>query len=133
MLYTHMSLKILLPFRVFCEEEKVLRIVAESLEGSFGILPNRLDCVAPISPGIFTYETEAQGEQFLAVDEGILVKMNNSVILSVNHAIGGADLGKLHLAVEQHFLRTASEEKELRTALGRLESDFMKKMFELKP
>lgn len=133
MRYTHMHLKILLPHRVFTEEDKVSRIVADCLEGSIGILPNRLDCVAPISPGIFTYETAENGEQFVAVDEGILVKMNNSVVLSVNRAIGGADLGKLHLAVKQHFLKTASEEKELRTALGRLETDFLKKMFELKP
>ena len=50
------------------------RIVAETREGSFGLLPHRLDCVAALAPGILIYETEAEGEVFVAVDEGVLVK-----------------------------------------------------------
>ena len=42
---TLMNLKVLLPFRIFAEETGVLRIVAETREGSFGLLPHRLDCV----------------------------------------------------------------------------------------
>jgi F-type H+-transporting ATPase subunit epsilon len=53
-----MNLKILLPFEIFAEKADVLRIVAETLEGSFGILPHRLDCVAALAPGILTYETK---------------------------------------------------------------------------
>src|SRR5450432_240364 len=69
-----MTLKVLLPFQVFAEKTGVSRIVAETREGSFGILPHRLDCVAALAPGILTYETESDGEVFLAVDEGVLIK-----------------------------------------------------------
>ena len=69
-----MNLKILLPFQVFAEKTGVSRIVAETREGSFGLLPHRLDCVAALAPGILTYETDAEGEVYVAVDEGVLVK-----------------------------------------------------------
>ena len=66
-----MNLKILLPFRIFAEKTGVSRIVAETREGSFGLLPHRLDCVAALAPGILVYETEAEGEVYVAVDEGV--------------------------------------------------------------
>ena len=71
---TRMGLKVLLPFQIFVEKTDVIRIVAETPQGSYGLLPNRLDCVAALTPGILTYETESDGEVFLAVDEGVLVK-----------------------------------------------------------
>ena len=58
---TLMNLKVLLPFQIFAEKTDVLRIVAETGEGSFGLLPQRLNCVAALSPGILIYETEADG------------------------------------------------------------------------
>src|SRR5665811_1557110 len=64
-----MNLKILLPFRIFAEKGGVLRIVAETSEGSFGLLPRRLDCVTALVPGILTYENETEGEVYVAVDE----------------------------------------------------------------
>ncbi len=59
---TRITLKILLPFRIFTEKTGVSRIVAETREGSFGLLPRRLDCVAALTPGILTYENAAEGE-----------------------------------------------------------------------
>ena len=46
-----MNLKVLLPFQIFAEKTGVSRIVAETREGSFGLLPHRLDCVAALAPG----------------------------------------------------------------------------------
>src|ERR1700691_2999937 len=68
-----MNLKVLLPFRVFAEESGFSRIVAETREGSFGLLPHRLDCVAALAPGILTYQNEGEGAVYVAVDEGVLV------------------------------------------------------------
>ena len=78
-----MNLKILLPFEVFAEKSGVTRIVAETPQGSFGLLPHRLDCVAALAPGILTYETEADGEVFVAVDGGVLIKAGAAVLVSV--------------------------------------------------
>ena len=59
---TLMNLKLLLPFQVFAEKAGVSRIVAETREGAFGLLPHRLDCVAALVPGILIYETDVEGE-----------------------------------------------------------------------
>jgi F-type H+-transporting ATPase subunit epsilon len=122
---THMKLKILLPFKVFAEKVDVLRIVAESRNGSFGLLPQRLDCVAALAPGILIYETATEGEVCLAVDEGVLVKTGSDVLISVRNAIGGKDLGELHKAVEQEFLNLDEQERSVRSVLAKLEGGFI--------
>ena len=123
---TVMNLKILLPFKIFAEKAGVLRIVAGTRDGSsFGLLPHRLDCVAALAPGILIYETEAAGEVYVAVDEGVLVKTGTDVLVSVRNAIGGMDLGQLREAIEREFLNLDEQEKSVRSVLAKLESGFI--------
>ena len=127
---TLMNLKVLLPFEVYAEKSSVRRIVAETREGSFGMLPHRLDCVAALVPGILVYETEADGEVFVAVDEGILVKSGLDVLVSVRNAIGGTDLGQLRDAVEREFLSLNEREQNVRSVMAKLESGFIRRLAE---
>lgn len=122
-----MNLEILLPFKVFAEKTGVSRIVAETREGAFGLLPHRLDCVAALAPGILVFETEAEGEVCIAVDEGILVKTGTDVLVSVRNAIGGTDLGQLRAAVNQEFLDLDEQEKSVRSVLAKLETGFIRR------
>ena len=122
-----MTLKILLPFQIFAEKTGVSRIVAETHDGSFGLLPHRLDCVAAIAPGILTCETEADGEVFVAVDEGVLVKTGPDVLVSVRRALVGKDLGQLREAVTKEFLTLDEEEKSVRTVMTKLETGFLRR------
>jgi F-type H+-transporting ATPase subunit epsilon len=126
----HMNLKILLPFQVFTEKNGVVRIVAETLAGSLGMLPHRLDCVVALTPGILTYENEAEGEVNLAVDEGVLVKTGLDVLISVRNAIGGADLGQLREAVKQEFLSQNEQVQNMRSAMAKMESGFIRRLVE---
>ncbi len=123
-----MHLKILLPYKIFADKQKVLRIVAVSHEGSFGLLPRRLDCVASLSAGILVFETEAEGEVYIAVDEGVLVKTGADVLVSVRNAIGGMGLGKLREAVEQEFLLLDEQEQKVRSVLAKMESGFIRRL-----
>jgi F-type H+-transporting ATPase subunit epsilon len=125
-----MNLKILLPFRVFADKRDVLRIVAVTGEGSFGLLPRRLDCVAPLSAGILVYETDTEGESYIAVDEGILVKTGNDVQISVRNAIGGMSLDKLRAAVEEEFEQLDEQEQKVRSVLAKMESGFIRRLAE---
>ena len=125
-----MKLKVLLPFQVYAEIDGVNRIVAETPQGSFGLLPHRLDCMAVLEPGILTYETGTGGETYIAVDEGILVKAGTEVLVSVRNAISGMDLGKLREAVEQEFINLDENEKQVRAVLARLESGFIHRFAE---
>ena len=122
-----MHLKVLLPFQVFAEKTDVARIVAETREGSFGLLPHRLDCVAALVPGILIYQTESSGEVLVAVDEGVLVKTGAEVLVSVRRAIGGTDLGQLHAAVEKEFLTLDENEQSVRSAVAKLETGFLQR------
>jgi F-type H+-transporting ATPase subunit epsilon len=123
-----MNLKILLPFQVFAEKTGVSRIVAQNLDGSFGLQPHRLDCVAALAPGILIYENEGAGEIYVAVDEGFLVKTGLDVLVSVRNAIGGTDLGQLHKAVESQFLKVHGGEQSARSVMARMESDFIRRL-----
>ncbi len=125
-----MNLKILLPFSVFAEKRDVLRMVAVTHEGSFGLLPQRLDCVASLSAGILVFETAADGEVYIAVDEGVLVKTGNDVLVSVRNAIGGMSLDKLRAAVEAEFMQLDEQEQKVRSVLAKMESGFIRRLSE---
>lgn len=125
-----MNLKVLIPFQVFVEKTHVSRVVAETRDGEIGLLPHRLDCVAALAPGILTYEIQEGGVVYLAVDEGVLVKAGDDVLVSVRHAIGGADLAGLHAAVKNEFLKLDGREREVRVAIAKLEGGFVRRLAE---
>jgi F-type H+-transporting ATPase subunit epsilon len=123
-----MNLKVLLPFRVFAEKTGVSRIIAETRAGSFGLLPHRLDCVAALTPGILTYATEAAGEVYVAVDEGVLVKTGAEVRVSVRRALSGTDLERLQKVVDEEFLALSDRDKGVRRVMARLETSFLRRL-----
>jgi F-type H+-transporting ATPase subunit epsilon len=126
-----MNLKILLPFEIFADKTDVLRIVAETEAGSLGFLPNRLDCVASLVPGILTYQTKEEATVYVAVAEGVLVKAGVDVLVSVRHAIGGTDLSQLQAAVKREFQTLDEQEKKVRTAVAKMESGLIGRLAEL--
>lgn len=132
MLADSMRLKILLPYRVFADKEGVVNIIAETENGFYGFLPNRLDCIAALVPGILMYRTGDEGETFIAIDQGILVKTGPLVVVSVRQAIGGVDLGQLESAVRREFLDLDKQERSVRSTMAKLESGFIRRFMELK-
>ena len=120
-----MRLEVLLPFRVFVDVAEVSRIVAETPEGSFGLLPHRRDCVAALVPGILIYESEADGEVFVAVDEGVLIKIGDEVQVAVRRASRGTDLAQLRDAVRRDYLTLDALRQGARAATRTLESGFV--------
>jgi F-type H+-transporting ATPase subunit epsilon len=126
-----MQLKILLPYRIFACVEGVTQVVVMTPAGSFGLLPQRLDCATVLSPGLLSYSTATGGEAHLAVDAGVLVKTGSDILVCVRHAIAGADLGGLRPAVAQEFLNLSEQEKSTRTTLAQLESGLIRGLLEL--
>ncbi len=125
-----MKLKVLLPERVLLERE-VDKIVAEAIDGSFGILPRHIDMVAPLVPGILRY-TAGGEEAYLALDEGMLVKCGQEVLVSVRNAVAGVDLGALEETVRERFHVIDDQERRMRTALLHLELDIVRRFSELR-
>ena len=121
-----MQLKILLPYAVFTEQSAVRRIVVENQAGWIGLLPQRLDCIMALVPGILLYETQDQGEFSVAVDAGILVKTGREVLVSVRRAVSDKDLGQLRDLVKQEYLALDAQEKQVNQVMAKLESGFLR-------
>jgi F-type H+-transporting ATPase subunit epsilon len=125
-----MHLKVLLPFGIYTSIDDVSNIVAEAHEGSFGLLPQRLDCVAALAPGILSYTTAA-GTVYLAADEGVLVKQGADVTVSVRHCIRATALAQLHDAVKREFLILNAQDQAMRLAISKMEGGLVGRFAEL--
>jgi F-type H+-transporting ATPase subunit epsilon len=125
-----MNLKILLPFKVFTEKTQVLKIIVQTPKGSFGLLPNRRDCVASLIPSILIYQTQNNPQTYIAIDEGILVKQAHEVLISVRNAIAGDDLNHLHELITLQFLKLNEQEQTTRSVLAKLETGFARRFWE---
>lgn len=121
-----MRLRILSPASVVVDEP-VSRIVADSPSGRFGILPRHLDFVTPLSPGVLVYVTEDGRQRYVAVDEGVLVKRAEQVMAAVRRAVPGEALESLRAIVEEEFEALDDRERTTRSALARLEADFVRR------
>jgi F-type H+-transporting ATPase subunit epsilon len=123
-------LKVLLPKQVLLEAE-VDKVIAEGQNGSFCLRPRHIDFVSALVPGLLQYETTAGEEMFLAVDEGILVKCGPEVLVSIRHAVQGADLGQLQALIHDQFSELDERERQTRSALAKIEADFVRRFLEL--
>jgi F-type H+-transporting ATPase subunit epsilon len=95
------------------------------------LLPHRLDCAAVLVPGILTYRKTANDSVFIAVDDGVLVKSGAEVLVSVRRAIVGGSLADLHAAVKREFLGLDAEEREIRSAVARMEGALISQLVRL--
>ena len=120
-----MRLRISLPSRIFLDAD-VLKVVAESPAGFFGLLPRHIDMATALVPGILAYTDEAGRERHLAVSEGILVKKADEVLVSVRTAVSG-QLGELRDEVRRFAQERGEREQVTRTAVTRMEADFVRR------
>jgi F-type H+-transporting ATPase subunit epsilon len=125
-----MNLKVLLPAEVLVNED-VAKVTAEAHNGSFCLLPKHVDFVAALVPGILSFETAGGREAFVAVDEGILVKCGEEVMVSTRNAIRGPDLGQLRRTVEERFKVLDDREKTARSAMVKIEAGFVRRFLEI--
>jgi F-type H+-transporting ATPase subunit epsilon len=125
-----MKLKVLLPAEVLVEED-VAKVTAEAHNGSFCLLPKHVDFVAALVPGILSFETAGGREAFVAVDEGILVKCGEEVMVSTRNAIRGPDLGQLRRTVEERFKVLDDRERTARSAMVKIEAGFVRRFLEI--
>lgn len=125
-----MRLKVLLPTEVLVNEE-VTKVIAEAENGSFCLLPRHIDFVTALAPGLLSFETEEGGEEFLAVDTGILVKCGAEVLVSIRNAVRGLDLERLQQTVDEQFRALDEREKMTLAAVARLEANFIRRFIDL--
>jgi len=126
-----MRLKVLLPTQVLIDRE-VGKIVGEAKNGSFGMLPRHIDFATALTPGILLYETEDGEELYLGMDEGLLVKCGEEVLVLTHSAFPGDDLQTLRETVRERYLELDERERSARSALARLEAGMVRRFIDLK-
>ena len=124
-----MKLKLQIPSKtlVDCDARK---ITAEAVDGSFCLLPAHVDFVAPLTPGLFAYETETDKE-ILALDSGVLVKCGEEVLVSARGGVRGRNVSELQETIRQSFEQLDEHEKKSRSALARMEAAFVTRFVEM--
>jgi len=125
-----MKLKILLPAEVFLVED-VSKVVAEADNGFFCLLPHHVDFTASLVPGVFAYQT-GEGEYYLAIDVGTLVKKGPDILVSIRNAAKSDELGKLRDIVVKQFEEIDEREKKARSAAAKLEIDLLRRFMEMR-
>jgi F-type H+-transporting ATPase subunit epsilon len=126
-----MNLRVLLPQKIAVDEEEVAKVRAEGEDGAFCLLPRHVDFVTAIVPGLFAFEDEQGNETLLAIDQGVLVKCGDDVLVSTTRVIGGQPLGELEQAVEEELETLDEQQRRTRRALSRLEADFVSRLVEM--
>jgi F-type H+-transporting ATPase subunit epsilon len=125
-----MKLKIFLPSEILLERE-VTKVIAEGENGHFCLLSHHVDFVAALVPGILSFTTEEERENLVAVDEGILVKCNAEVLVSVRNAVEGDNLETLKQTVVEQFQELDEREKLTRSAIAKFEATMLRHFQEL--
>ncbi len=123
-----MKLRVFQPSEVFLDQD-VDKVSAEGPEGLFGIRPRHLDMAAALVPGILTYWPLGGRENFMAVNGGILVKQGDSVLVATRMAVSG-ELGLLQETVNRFINDLDERERKARSAVARLEADFVRRFVE---
>lgn len=126
-----MNCKILLPSEVFLNKE-VVKVVAEADNGRFCLLPQHIDFVASLVPGVLIIVGKEGQEEFYAINQGVLTKMGANVMVSTRNVFRIPDLGQLKGIVEERFKTLDDKEKAARTASARLEADLVRRFMELR-
>lgn len=125
-----MRLRIVLPDRLRLDTE-VRRIVAEAPNGSFGLLPDHIDVVSALAPGILVYEDAEGREHYAGIQSGTLVKIGDEVRVATANAVLGDDLESLQRRVREVFREAEERERDARSALARLEAQMVRRFLEL--
>jgi F-type H+-transporting ATPase subunit epsilon len=125
-----MQLKVVLPTKILINTTAI-KVIAEAENGIFCLLPRHIDFVTTLIPSLLSFVSPQGEEQFMAIDQGILIKQGNQVTVATQNAIEGGDLGKLKETVNQQFRLMDEREKNARSVLAKLEINTIRNFIEL--
>jgi len=124
------NLRVVTPSKVIVDT-RVRKVTVQGKEGSRTYLPRHIDFVTAVVPSVMSWEPVEGEEQFAAVDEGVVVKAGDDLLVSTTYAVHGPGLGQLRETVEGQFEQRGEREKSARTALAKLEASIVRRFMEL--
>ncbi|MEH1853121.1 MAG: F0F1 ATP synthase subunit epsilon [Nostoc sp.] len=127
---SEMRLKVVLPTKILMETAAI-KVIAEAENGIFCLLPRHIDFVATLIPSLLSFVPPQGQEQFLAIDQGILIKYGDEITVATQNAVPGGDLEILRKTVEEEFHLIDEREKTARSVLENLEINTIRHFIEL--
>jgi F-type H+-transporting ATPase subunit epsilon len=106
------------------------RVVAEGIDGAFGLLPRHIDFVAALAPGLLSFVAEDEEEVVVALDAGVLVKSRDRVTVAARDGVMGGTAEALEETVHRRFRQVDQRERKARSALARMEAAFVSRFME---
>ncbi len=124
-----MNLKIIELTRTFIDTA-VKKVVAEDVNGFFGLLPRHVDFITSLVPGLLIFSPLEGGLRYVAIEEGVLVKVGRDVLVSTTRAVCSTELSLLKETVQKEFAAEIERGKKVRAAAFRLEADLARRFFD---
>ncbi len=125
-----MQLTLMTPTGILAETG-VVKIIAESRNGFFCLLPRHMDFVATLVPGLLTFTDQSGSPNLYAINHGCLLKIASTVRISTFSAIKGDDFDSIQNTLEQEFLTLDEQERNAHSALARLEAGTLRRFIQL--
>lgn len=130
-----MRLKLMKPGEVLVDAQ-ITSLTTADEHGSLTLRPRHIDFTTKLVPSIFSYrvaggERHDEQEHFAAVDEGVLVKQGDEVLVAVRHGVCCDNLEDLRRTVLQEFAHREEQERKARSVLANLESSIMRRFIEV--
>ncbi|MCA9157416.1 MAG: F0F1 ATP synthase subunit epsilon [Planctomycetales bacterium] len=112
-------------------DEAVTKVTAEGIHGLFCLLPQHIDFLAALVPGLLSWENESGDEAFAAVGTGVLVKQGDRVLVSTEQATHGGELSELKRIVQNEFSQWDERQRAAHEAIAMMEASFLRQTMNL--
>jgi len=109
----------------------VTKVSAEGIHGHFCLLPQHIDFLAALVPGLLSWENESGDEAFAAVGTGVLVKQGDRVLISTEQATHGGELSELKRIVQNEFSQWDERQRAAHEAIAMMEASFLRQTMNL--
>lgn len=117
-----MRLRIVTPFLIVVDEDRVRALRAEDASGSFGILPGHADFLTRLAISVVSWKTAGGALRYCAVRRGILsVTAGRDIAIATREAIPGDDFATLGETVLERFRADSEIERQEHVESTRLQ------------
>lgn len=111
-------------------EQDVEHVTAEDPTGSLGIRPGHTSLVTPLVPGVVMAQAVGGGQQYVAVNGGVMLVTGDAIDIVSQQAVSGTDLSHLEGTVVAEFEKEVHEDKANSAAFEKLRVSFLRGVVE---
>jgi F-type H+-transporting ATPase subunit epsilon len=117
-----MRLRIVTPFLIVVDDDRVRALRAEDASGGFGVLPGHADFLTSLSISVVSWTSAGGAHRYCAVRRGVLsVTGGRDIAIATREAIPGDDFATLDETVLERFRAESESERQEHVETTRLQ------------